>query len=416
MADPSKPSHFIRDAAWATSRPAGSRGRWSRGSPRNPTATCTSATPRRSASTSAWPRSWAGAATCASTTPTPPRRARSTWTPSRAMSTGSASTGARISTSRATTSASSTTGPCSSSAPGKAYVGRLLGRRDPGAPRHPHRAWAGEPVARPVGGGEPGSLPAHARRRVRGREQGPARQDRYGPSQPQPARPGHVPHPQDRAPPHRGYLVRVPDVRLGARAVRLDRRRHPLAVHARVRGPPPALRLVPGRARCLSPAADRVRALEPQPHRDVASASCSTWSRTAWSAGGTIRACRPWPACGGAATRRVPARLQRAHRGHQGREASSRSRCSSTCLREDLNRRALRRMAVLRPLRLVIELRPTAGPRRWRRPTIPRSERGTPEGLLARALDQAGRLPRDAAAQVLSPFPRRRGAAARPPT
>ncbi len=131
---------------------------------------------------------------------------------------------------------------------GKAYVDDLSADEI-----REHRGTLTEPgresrVAQPVGGGEPGSLRAHARGRVRGREQGPAREDRHGPSEPQPARPGDVPHPQDRTSPHRRRLVRVPHVRLGARPVRLDRGRHPLAVHARVRGPSPALRLVPRRA------------------------------------------------------------------------------------------------------------------------------------------------------------------------
>ncbi len=116
--------------------------------------------------------------------------------------------------------------------------GRPLRRRDPRAPRHPHRARAGEPVARPVGGGEPGPLPAHARGRVRGREQGPAREDRHGASPTSTCATRSCTASASHAPPHRRRVVRVPDVRLGARPVRLDRGRHPLAVHARVRGPP----------------------------------------------------------------------------------------------------------------------------------------------------------------------------------
>src|SRR2546422_7753924 len=40
------------------------------------------------------------------------------------------------------------------------------------------------------------------------------------------------------------FRSHLPDLRLGARPVRLHRERHPLALHARVRGPPAALRLV----------------------------------------------------------------------------------------------------------------------------------------------------------------------------
>ena len=70
------------------------------------------------------------------------------------------------------------------------------------------------------------------------------------------------------APPHRRRLVHLPDVRLRALPVGLDRGHHPLAVHARVRRPPRALRLDPRRARGgLSPAADRVRAARTSPTR-----------------------------------------------------------------------------------------------------------------------------------------------------
>ncbi len=78
-----------------------------------------------------------------------------------------------------------------------------------------------------------------------------------------------------------------PDVRLRARAVRRDRRHHPLAVHAGVRRPSPAVRLVrgqrrPGRAsrtaaaaarsrpaeRSRQAAPDRILAPQPQLHGD----------------------------------------------------------------------------------------------------------------------------------------------------
>ena len=80
----------------------------------------------------------------------------------------------------------------------------------------------------------------------------PAREDRHGLAQHQPARPGDVPHPARRAPPHRRQVVHLPDVRLRPRPVGLDRGHHPLALLAGVRDPPAALRLVPRRARDLS--------------------------------------------------------------------------------------------------------------------------------------------------------------------
>ena len=70
------------------------------------------------------------------------------------------------------------------------------------------------------------------------------------------------------APPHRRQVVHLPDVRLGARAGGFHRGHHALALLARVREPPPALRLVPRPARHLPPAPDRVRAVQPDAHGD----------------------------------------------------------------------------------------------------------------------------------------------------
>jgi len=123
-------------------------------------------------------------------------------------------------TSRATTSAGSTSGRSSSSR-GQGVRDDLSATRS-ASTAHADRARAGEPVAQPAGRRER-DLSSACARAVRGREQGPAREDRHGPSQPQPARSGDVPHPQDRAPTDRRHLVRVPDVRLGPRPVRLDR-------------------------------------------------------------------------------------------------------------------------------------------------------------------------------------------------
>ena len=66
-------------------------------------------------------------------------------------------------------------------------------------------------------------------------------------------------------------VVHLPDVRLRAHAVGCDRRHDAFALHARVRGSPAALRLVPrpALAGAAEPAAaDRVLAREPDVHRD----------------------------------------------------------------------------------------------------------------------------------------------------
>ena len=108
-----------------------------------------------------------------------------------------------------------------------------------------------------AGRGEPRPLRAHAQGRVPGRRARAAREDRHGLGQHQPARPRAVPHPPRQPPAHRRRLVHLPDLRLRARPVGRDRGHHPLDLHARVRGPPAALRLVPREpARAVAAAAD----------------------------------------------------------------------------------------------------------------------------------------------------------------
>ena len=122
----------------------------------------------------------AAAATCASTTPTRPRRSRSTSTPSRPTCAGWASTGASTCTTPPTTSSSSTTGRSTLIRRRQGLRRRPLGRRDPRAPRHAHRARPQQPVARPAGRREPRPVRAHARGRVPGRRARAAREDRHG--------------------------------------------------------------------------------------------------------------------------------------------------------------------------------------------------------------------------------------------
>ncbi len=110
---------------------------------------------------------------------------------------------------------------------GKAYVCDLTAEQIRAVPRHPDRAGQGEPLPQPLGGREPGSVRAHARRRIPRRLAHPARQDRHGLAQPQHARPGDVPHPARRASPHRRQVVHLPDVRLRARAERFHREASP---------------------------------------------------------------------------------------------------------------------------------------------------------------------------------------------
>ena len=72
---------------------------------------------------------------------------------------------------------------------GKAYVDDLSADEIRAASRHAHRARPGQPVARPPGRREPRPVRADAGRRVPRRRAGPARPDRHGLAEHQPARP-----------------------------------------------------------------------------------------------------------------------------------------------------------------------------------------------------------------------------------
>ena len=141
-------------------------------------------------------------------------------------------------------------------------------RGDSRLARHPHRAGARQPVSLALRRGEPRSLRAHAWRRVRGRSPCAAGEDRHGLSQHEPPGSGDLPDHAHTASGDRPRLVRLSHVRLRAGALGCHRRSDPLAVHARVRGPSPALRMVSRDVGdSVSTAPDRVRPPEPDPFR-----------------------------------------------------------------------------------------------------------------------------------------------------
>ena len=232
------------------------------------TATCTSVTPRRSRSTSSSPRSSVASAICASTT-----RTRTPRTPAFVDGIvddmawlGYPTDGRRCSP--ATTSSSCTSGRNCSSREGLAYVDEQ----------------DGETISAQRGGyGKPGieSRSATARssenldllRRMRAGEFADGshvlrakidmQHENMQLRDPVMYRIRHGHH-------HRtgDALGHLPDLRLGARAERRHRGRHALAVHAGVRQPPAALRLVsravPAAVRAAPP--DRVRPARADPH------------------------------------------------------------------------------------------------------------------------------------------------------
>ena len=209
-------------------------------------------------------------------------------------------------------------------------------------------------------------------------------------------------------------VVHLSDVRLRPRPVGLHRGHHPLALLAGVREPSAALRLVPRRAGDLPPAADRVRAPEPHLHRDEQAQAAASWCRTATSGAGTTRACPPSRACAGAATRPAAIRDFCDRIGVAKKDSTVDIALLEHCLREDLNKRAPRVMAVLKPLRRgdrELPRGPGRGARGGQQSRGPR-RRHAQGAVLARALHRAGRLPRGPAAEVLPAGARPRGAAA----
>ena len=119
------------------------------------------------------------------------------------MCAGWASTGKTGCSTPRITSSSSTSMRVKLIQKGKAYVDDLSAeeiREYRGTLTEPGKE---SPYRNRTGGGEPGSVRAHAQGRVPGWLARAARQDRHGLRQHEPARPGDVPHPAREPPPHR---------------------------------------------------------------------------------------------------------------------------------------------------------------------------------------------------------------------
>ena len=274
------------------------------------TATSTSATPSRSASTSAWPRSSAASATCASTTPTPRPRTSSSSTPSSTTSRWLGFEPAEQSSTPPTTSTSSTSWAEELIGKGLAYVddqdaetisAQRGGFGEPGVE---------QPVPRPR---SPRRTSACSARCATARS--PTARRCCGPRSTCSIRCMSMRDPVL-------YRIRrVPHQRTGDRWIiyptydwahgqsDAHRGRHPLDLHARVRRPPAALRLVP-RATSTCPHEQpeqtefaRLNLTHTVMSKRLLQARSST---TAWSTAGTTRACRRSGACAGAATRPRP--------------------------------------------------------------------------------------------------------------
>ena len=153
---------------------------------------------------------------------------------------------------------------------------------------------------------------------------------------------------------HRRHVVHLSDVRLGARAKRFDRRDHVFDLHAGVRKPSAAVRLVLRQAANPSSPADRVRAIEPELHGDEQTQVAAAWSRKDTSTAGTIRGCRRSAGCAAAATRPNRFVIFATDVGVAKFNSTIDIVRLENAVREHLNRVAPRRMAVLDPVKLTI--------------------------------------------------------------
>ena len=173
----------------------------------------------------------AASATCFLTTPTRPRKRRNLWTRSAATSNGWAITG------RKKVYASDFFDVIYDYAEkliadGKAFVCDLSPEEISATRGTLDRAGAGEPVPQPFGGGESETLPRNAGGKICGRREVPAREDRYGFAQHEPARPGHLPDSALYPSPHGGQVVHLSDVRLCPPHLRLYAGGDAFALHA----------------------------------------------------------------------------------------------------------------------------------------------------------------------------------------
>ena len=133
-----------------------------------------------------------------------------------------------------------------------------------------------------------------------------------------------------RAPADRHKVVHLSDIRLCPRPIGRARGRDTFAVHARVRGPPPALRLAARQsAGAVAAAAVRVRPPQPQLHRAVETLSDRAGAARPGQWLGRPAHADDWRRCGVAACRRKRSATLCVVSAWRGPTASSMSRCSS---------------------------------------------------------------------------------------
>ncbi len=297
---------------------------------------------------------------------------------------------------------------------GKAYVCDLTRRGSAQVARHAHRAGQGEPLSQPLRRRESRSVRAHEGRRVSRWLAHPARQNRHGVAQPQHARPGDVPHPARRASPHRQRVVHLPDVRLRARPIRF---------HRSASRTPSARWNSKTTARSTTGTVEQLGIYHPQQiefdRLNLTYTLLSKRKLLQLVQNGLVRG---WddprmPTISGMRRRGYTPEALRNFCGAIG--VSKTNGITELGLleyyvREDLNKRALRVMAVLRPLRVVIDNYPEGQVEQMEAVNNPEdASAGTRTGpVFARALHRAGRFPRRSAQAVFPPVARPRSAPA----
>ena len=150
------------------------------------------------------------------------------------------------------------------------------------------------------------------------------------------------------------------------------------------------------RAGDLRPAADRVRPPEPDLYGDEQAAAAGAGQARFRPAAGTIRGCRPFVACAAAATPPRPSATFCARIGVSKFDSVVDIALLEHCLRDDLNRRAARVMAVLRPLKVVIDNYPAGHAEQMEAVNNPEDagDGHAASPLRARTVHRAGRFPR----------------------
>ena len=280
-------------------------------------------------------------------------------------------------------------------------------RRDSRVPRHADRA--GPRTARIATAqrrGEPRSVRAHARRRVPGRRARAAREDRHGVAEHQHARSDALPHPARGASSHRRRLVHLSDVRLRASAVgRASSASRTRSARSSSRITGRSYDWLVDTAASSADAPQQIEFARLNLNYTVMSKRklLQLVQRGPRRRLGRSAHADDQPACAAAATRRRRSATSATRIGVAKKENVIDVALLEHSVREDLNRRAPRVMAVLRPLKVVHRRtipKARSKSRRRQQPggSVGRHAQGA---VLARALHRARRLHGGSAEEVL---------------